>query len=73
MGCGRNCAELRGRAAAAARDHSTRSMQRESMHERGQVAGGETVILLSPPLSIHIETPAKGRGGCSKNDCTGIG
>ena len=29
-------------------------------------AVGETVIMLTHPLSIHIERPAKGRGGCSR-------
>ena len=31
------------------------------------LAVGETVILLTP-LSIHIETPTKGRGGVQQND-----
>ena len=66
MGCGRNCAELRGRAAAAARDHSTRSMQRESMHERGQVAGGETVILLSSPSPSILKHLLRVEGGAAK-------
>ena len=30
------------------------------------LAVGETVILLNPPLHITIDAPAKGRGGCSR-------
>ena len=39
--------------------------QQQLQFIRTEIAVGETVISLAPPLSIPVETPTKGRGGCS--------